>query len=94
MEKLIGILVRTSLILPGSSAFLSNLYQEFYKNKDQYITLYYKICEDLEFWKKLINKAKAGTNINRLVLYEIDIIIFTDASGIGIGWFDATTGIC
>ena len=85
LEKLIGRLVRTSLILPGSSAFLSNLYQEFYKNKGQDITLDYEICEDLEFWKKIINKAKAGTNINGLVLHEIDIIIFTDASGTGIG---------
>ena len=94
LEKLIGRLVRTSLILPGSSAFLSNLYQEFYKNKGQDIILDCETCEDLEFWKRLINKAKAGTNINGLVLHEIDIIIFTDASGTGIGWFDATTGIC
>jgi len=54
LEKLIGRLVRVSIIIPGSSSFLRDLCHAFYNAKNGISHLNNICLEDLRIWIQII----------------------------------------
>ena len=68
LEKLIGRLVRASIIIPGSNIFLTPLRSLFYSSNGHRIHIQPNIIMCFEFLKKVITRSILGATINRIIL--------------------------
>ena len=93
MERLIGKLVRVSLILPGSSCFLKSLRPALHSAVKGRVILEEICIFDLKLWLIIINWAMKGAPISHLILRMPTMIKFTDTSGKGMGSYDLLLGI-
>ena len=92
LERMIGKMVRSSLIMPGSQAFIPHFRALLRSCRSQVIVLGEFSKTKLRFWSELFRVAGNGTKIANLVMRVPTIIFFTDAEAKGLGGLCQNTG--
>lgn len=85
LEKLICKLTRASFVLPGSMTFIAPVRKLMYPKKRGGVKLERHHRRYLEWWLALIQLARKGTRIEKLVIRRPTRVMFTDAAMHGTG---------
>ena len=93
LEKLIGKVTRAAFILPGAMAFIVPLRRLLYPKTRGSITLKERHRLYLDRWPALLRLAGKGTRIERLVIREPTMVMFTDAAKYGMGGYHNESGV-
>jgi len=91
LEKMIGCLVRVSIIIPSSSSFLKELRFTFYSVIKGKSTFNQLCIANLKLWIRAIECSIEGTSITKIILRMPTLIFFTDALGAALGGFNLNT---
>ena len=92
LERLIGKMVRTSMILPGAQAFIVHFRKLRAECRSGTVLIDDTGRTHLNFWLRLFKVAGGGTQIASLLLRMPSLIFFTDACAAGLGGYCHNTG--